>query len=123
MSGSGSHRQHRILMVSFCIKLVFIVMELGLAIAFGVTEYRKDYDKSAIIEWILALVYIFCKSTRRIWVVDLVQSPANILNSRCLVICARFLARNHVLATSRSRSLPTCEARKRRSGDGERDYW
>ncbi|KUI57279.1 Protein SFK1 [Cytospora mali] len=59
MAGLQTHDQHRILIASFCVKLAFILIELGLAIAFGVTEYRGNYNASAIIEWILALVYIF----------------------------------------------------------------
>lgn len=62
-SGVQTHHQHRILIVSFAIKLIFIVIEMSLAIAFGVTEYHGSYNKSAILEWIVALVYIFCEST------------------------------------------------------------
>lgn len=62
-SGVQTHRQHRIVIASFCLKLLFILIELGLAIAFGITEYRGDYNKSAIIEWILSLIFIFCEST------------------------------------------------------------
>lgn len=58
-SGLQTHRQHRIVLASFCLKLLFILMELGLAISFGITEYRGDYNKSAIVEWILALIFIF----------------------------------------------------------------
>jgi uncharacterized membrane protein YhaH (DUF805 family) len=55
----GIHfREHRILRASFWIKLTFIFVEVGLAIAFGVTQFKKEYNASAIIEWIVALVYI-----------------------------------------------------------------
>ncbi|PSS00973.1 Frag1/DRAM/Sfk1 [Coniella lustricola] len=54
-----SHRQHRLLLASFIIKACFIVVEVALAIAFGVTEYTGKYNQSAILEWIVALVYIF----------------------------------------------------------------
>lgn len=50
------------LLTSFAIKLGFIVVELAMAIAFGVTEYLdiNGYNTSAILEWIVALIYIFC---------------------------------------------------------------
>lgn len=51
------------LLTSFGIKLGFIVVELAMAIAFGVTQYLAidGYNTSAILEWIVALIYIFCK--------------------------------------------------------------
>ncbi|CAN8105321.1 unnamed protein product [Discula destructiva] len=57
--GVESHKGHRLLLASFAIKLGFIVVELALAIAFGVTEYTGLYNTSAILEWIVALLYIF----------------------------------------------------------------
>ncbi|KAJ4387384.1 hypothetical protein N0V93_007975 [Gnomoniopsis smithogilvyi] len=57
--GLESHKGHRLLLASFAIKLCFIVVELALAISFGVTEYTGLYNKSAILEWIVALLYIF----------------------------------------------------------------
>ncbi|KAK4561079.1 hypothetical protein LTR86_005034 [Recurvomyces mirabilis] len=55
----GIHfRQHRILRISFWIKLTFIFIELALAIAFGVLQYQQHYNKSAILEWIISLIYI-----------------------------------------------------------------
>lgn len=60
--GLESHKGHRLLLASFIIKLCFIVVELALAISFGVTEYTGLYNKSAILEWIVALLYIFCES-------------------------------------------------------------
>lgn len=59
--GLPMHAQHRMLLASFFVKLFFIVVELGLAIAFGVTEYTGRYNISAIFEWVVALTYIFCK--------------------------------------------------------------
>lgn len=59
--GLESHKGHRLLLTSFTIKLCFIVVELALAIAFGVTEYTGKYNQSAILEWIVALLYIFCE--------------------------------------------------------------
>lgn len=52
------HRQHRILRISFWIKLAFIFVEFGLAIAFGVLGARQGhYRISAILEWVIALIY------------------------------------------------------------------
>lgn len=50
------------LLASFFTKLFFIVVEVSLAVAFGATEYTGLYNISAILEWIVALVYIFCES-------------------------------------------------------------
>lgn len=56
----GIHfRDQRILRASFWIKLVFIIVELGLAIGFGVTEYYSEWNVSAVLEWTIALIYIF----------------------------------------------------------------
>ncbi|KAI1188281.1 Frag1/DRAM/Sfk1 family-domain-containing protein [Nemania serpens] len=53
------YRQHRILRLSFWVKLTFVVVELGLAIGFGVTRNRGDFDKAAILEWVVSLVFSF----------------------------------------------------------------
>ncbi|KAF2725688.1 SFK1-like membrane protein [Polychaeton citri CBS 116435] len=56
----GMHfREHRVLRASFWIKLAFIFTEVGLAIAFGVTRARDETNAAAVIEWIIALIYIF----------------------------------------------------------------
>lgn len=52
------YRQHSILRMSFWIKLAFIFIEVGLAIGFGVTNQRGNYNTAAILEWIIALIYI-----------------------------------------------------------------
>ncbi|KAF3769617.1 hypothetical protein M406DRAFT_354075 [Cryphonectria parasitica EP155] len=57
--GLQTHRQHRILLASFAIKAVFIIVEIALAVAFGALEYTERYNQSAILEWVVALVYIF----------------------------------------------------------------
>ncbi|KAI1367422.1 hypothetical protein F5Y08DRAFT_66680 [Xylaria arbuscula] len=54
-----SYRQHRILRLSFWIKLIFVIVELGLAIGFGVLSARKDWNRAAILEWIIALIFTF----------------------------------------------------------------
>ncbi|KAK0112882.1 hypothetical protein ONS95_014603 [Cadophora gregata] len=53
------YREHRILRVSFWIKLVFIFVELGLAIAFGVLNHQKKYNPAAVCEWFLSFIYTF----------------------------------------------------------------
>ncbi|KAH8791047.1 Frag1/DRAM/Sfk1 family-domain-containing protein [Hyaloscypha finlandica] len=53
------HRQHRILRISFWIKLTFIFTELGLAIAFGVLADKDHYNAAAVCEWVIALIYAF----------------------------------------------------------------
>lgn len=52
--------QHRILIVSFCIKLAFVIIEVALAIGFGVCMTSSDKSKknpSAILEWVIAFVF------------------------------------------------------------------
>ena len=53
------HRRFRILRVSFSIKLMFIIVELALAIAYGVLNDRKHYNTAAVLEWTIALVFTF----------------------------------------------------------------
>ena len=53
------YREHRILRISFWIKLVFIIIELLLAIAFVATNSTKNYNVAAILEWIIAFVFSF----------------------------------------------------------------
>jgi hypothetical protein len=45
--------------MSFWIKLAFILIELGLAIAYGVLDNRGYYNSAAICEWVVALIYTF----------------------------------------------------------------
>ncbi|KAJ5172313.1 hypothetical protein N7492_004906 [Penicillium capsulatum] len=52
--------QHRVLIVSFFIKLSFIIIELALAIAFAICAKSKDISKrdpSAVLEWIISFVF------------------------------------------------------------------
>ncbi|KAF7514126.1 hypothetical protein GJ744_004451 [Endocarpon pusillum] len=51
------YRNHRILRTSFWVKLAFILVEVALAIAFGVTTFRGNRDVGAILEWIIALLF------------------------------------------------------------------
>ncbi|OQO13077.1 hypothetical protein B0A48_02541 [Cryoendolithus antarcticus] len=56
------YREHRILRSSFWLKLAFIFVELGLAIAFGVLQrgrVGRALNPSAYVEWIISLIYIF----------------------------------------------------------------
>jgi hypothetical protein len=53
------HREHRHLRISFWIKLAFIFVELGLAIAFGVLDDKDMYNSAAVLEWVIALIYTF----------------------------------------------------------------
>lgn len=56
----GIHfREYRVLRISFWIKLAFILIEVGLAIGYGVTNKQGAYNVSAILEWVVALIYIF----------------------------------------------------------------
>ncbi|KAJ5224123.1 hypothetical protein N7468_008665 [Penicillium chermesinum] len=52
--------QHRILLVSFCIKLAFVIIEIGLAIGFGVCHQSSNKslkNPGAILEWVIAFVF------------------------------------------------------------------
>jgi hypothetical protein len=52
--------QHRILLVSFAIKLAFIIIEVGLAIGFGVcmgSHKKSKKNPGAILEWVIAFVF------------------------------------------------------------------
>ncbi|CAI6341425.1 unnamed protein product [Periconia digitata] len=56
----GIHfREHSVLRISFWIKLAFILVEVALAIAFGVMSRMKHYNTAAILEWTIAFVYFF----------------------------------------------------------------
>ncbi|KAJ5257276.1 FK506 suppressor Sfk1 [Penicillium angulare] len=52
--------QHRVLLVSFCIKLSFVIIEIALAIAFGVLHQSsngKNKNPAAVIEWVISFVF------------------------------------------------------------------
>ncbi|KAF2474552.1 uncharacterized protein BDR25DRAFT_254779 [Lindgomyces ingoldianus] len=56
----GIHfRQHSVLRYSFWIKLVFILIEVALAIAFGVCQHQRRYNAAAVLEWVIAFFYFF----------------------------------------------------------------
>ncbi|KAI8951387.1 Frag1/DRAM/Sfk1 family-domain-containing protein [Xylaria longipes] len=53
------YRQHRILRLSFWVKITFVIVELALAIGFGVTRKQNDTNTAAILEWVIALIFSF----------------------------------------------------------------
>ncbi|KAI2608370.1 Frag1/DRAM/Sfk1 family-domain-containing protein [Hypoxylon fragiforme] len=53
------NRQHRVLRISFWIKLIFVIVELLLAIGFVVTNFMGYYNSAAILEWIIAFIFSF----------------------------------------------------------------
>ena len=65
------YRNHRILRISFWTKLMFIVFEVILAIAFGATSYSSYQNVAAVLEWIVALVFTFYVLS---FVIDLLPS-------------------------------------------------
>lgn len=53
-------REHRVLLVSFFIKLVFVIVELALAIGFGVcigSNQSSKQNPGAVLEWTIAFVF------------------------------------------------------------------
>ncbi|KAI1335184.1 Frag1/DRAM/Sfk1 family-domain-containing protein [Xylariaceae sp. FL0016] len=52
-------RQHRVLRASFWVKLIFVLVELVLAIAFAVCNFRKMYNPAAVLEWVIAFIFSF----------------------------------------------------------------
>ncbi|KAF6227278.1 hypothetical protein HO133_008721 [Letharia lupina] len=56
----GVHfRQHRILRLSFWLKLIFIIVEVVFAIIFAATTFDGEQNVAAIFEWIIAFVFTF----------------------------------------------------------------
>ncbi|MGG6494792.1 UNVERIFIED_CONTAM: Frag1/DRAM/Sfk1 family protein, partial [Bacteroidetes bacterium 56_B9] len=53
------YRDQHILAASFRIKLAFIFVELALAISFGVMSNQGNYNRAAVLEWVISLIYIF----------------------------------------------------------------
>ncbi len=54
--GSGG-RQYRILRASFWIKLVFILLQGALAVAFVTSLFMSLYNTAAVLEWTLAFIF------------------------------------------------------------------
>jgi hypothetical protein len=56
----GIHYRHQsILATSFWIKLAFIIVELALAITFGVVQRYDKYNVAAVLEWVISLIFFF----------------------------------------------------------------
>ncbi|KAK7749739.1 hypothetical protein SLS53_000318 [Cytospora paraplurivora] len=53
------HREHRILRVSFWIKLTFVLVTIVLAIPFVILTKYGNYNPAAVLEWVIALVFSF----------------------------------------------------------------
>ncbi|RAL58967.1 hypothetical protein DID88_009258 [Monilinia fructigena] len=53
------YRQHRVLRISFWVKLTFIIVELGMAIGFGICNRKSWWNTAAILEWVIAFIYTF----------------------------------------------------------------
>lgn len=51
------YRNHRILRISFWVKLTFILLEVCLAAAFAGTSFTRNRNIGAILEWVVALVF------------------------------------------------------------------
>ncbi|KAI0977358.1 hypothetical protein F4678DRAFT_11199 [Xylaria arbuscula] len=54
-----NYRQHRVLRMSFWVKLLFIIIELALVIGFGVLSHQHNYNHAAILEWVIAVIFTF----------------------------------------------------------------
>jgi hypothetical protein len=50
-------RQHMILRASFWIKLSFILIEIALAIAFAICNFRNADNAAAVLEWAIAFIF------------------------------------------------------------------
>ncbi|KAI8657377.1 hypothetical protein NCS57_01115800 [Fusarium keratoplasticum] len=53
------YREHRMLRLSFWVKLVFIIVEFALIVAFGVLSRQKKRDPAAVLEWIISFIFTF----------------------------------------------------------------
>ncbi|KAH0847981.1 hypothetical protein AYO21_03653 [Fonsecaea monophora] len=53
------YRQHRVLRISFWVKLAFIILEIILAIVFATTSWNNHENVAAVFEWIVALIFTF----------------------------------------------------------------
>ena len=53
------YREHRVLRMSFWIKLMFIILEVILAIVFAATTFGSHQTIAAGVEWTIALIFTF----------------------------------------------------------------
>lgn len=65
------YRNHRVLAMSFWIKLAFIIIELILAIIFVGATFSHHKNVGAVVEWIIAFIYTFWVLS---FVIDLLPS-------------------------------------------------
>lgn len=52
-------RQHRVLRISFWIKLAFIIVEICLAVAFASCSFKESYNAAAVLEWAVSFIFTF----------------------------------------------------------------
>ena len=52
-------RSQPLLRISFWIKLAFILIEVALAIVFGVLQHYDMWNAAGIVEWVIAAIYTF----------------------------------------------------------------
>lgn len=50
---------HRVLRISFYIKLAFIIVEVILAVAFAACNFKKASNAAAVLEWAVAFIFSF----------------------------------------------------------------
>ncbi|KAK3956492.1 Frag1/DRAM/Sfk1 family-domain-containing protein [Pseudoneurospora amorphoporcata] len=53
------YRDHRVLRISFWIKLAFVIVEIILAVAFASCSYTDHYNPAAVLEWVIAFIFSF----------------------------------------------------------------
>lgn len=68
------YRQHRVLRISFWMKLAFIVIEVILAIIFASTSFGTHQQVAAVVEWTIAFIFTFYVAS---FIVDLLPSVQN----------------------------------------------
>ncbi|KAM0558441.1 hypothetical protein ACHAPJ_004631 [Fusarium lateritium] len=54
-----NYREHRVLRLSFWVKLTFILVELALIIAFGVCSRLDHRNAAAVLEWTISFIFTF----------------------------------------------------------------
>ncbi|KAK6510942.1 hypothetical protein TWF506_010031 [Arthrobotrys conoides] len=52
-----NHRTSRVLTISMWTKLAFFVVELGLAVTFGILMRNRKHNAGAIVEWVLGILF------------------------------------------------------------------
>jgi len=95
------YRNHKILAISFWIKLAFIVVELILAIIFASCSYNSYSNVAAVFEWTVAFVYTFWVLS---FIIDLLPSVRT---------------RHHVPQGERDREIAMEEGRNEGEGRNE----